>query len=130
MADAQICYHGRQVSICAVCAPAADAAYKAAPPSLEDGPGPWGTEIYCGRCGGSTEFVRCPDCDGGWSDHDCGEDCCACVDPEPNVLCLTCGGAGGSRHCTNSPEWCEANPLPGRESVPSSALSNRAWSDL
>src|SRR5262245_43591815 len=39
--------------------------------------------------------VECPTCEGeGVVGHDCGEDCCPCLDPEDNVPCGTCGGEG------------------------------------
>lgn len=38
----------------------------------------------CWNCGGS-----------GYTHHDCGEDTCACLDPEDNVPCDVCGGKGG-----------------------------------
>lgn len=44
---------------------------------------PW---IDCWNCGGE-----------GYSDHDCGEDCCACLYPEDNVVCDICNGEGGWR---------------------------------
>ena len=43
-------------------------------------------------------WVECSQCDPdyrGYSYHDCGEDCCACLDPQPNVVCDTCEGKGG-----------------------------------
>ena len=41
------------------------------------------------------EMEDCPNCGGtGYSDHDCGEDCCACLEPEDNVVCNWCGGKG------------------------------------
>ena len=90
----------------------------------------WGEDAQCARCGSSVHYVRCWDCgDEGVTHHDCGEDTCCCLHPEDNVVCETCGGDGGSLHCISGPEWCEANPLPGRELVKSSALSPRAWAD-
>lgn len=38
----------------------------------------------CEQCGG----------DGYWG-HDCGEDCCPCLDPEENLRCNNCDGTGG-----------------------------------
>lgn len=38
----------------------------------------------CWKCGGE-----------GYSHHDCGEDCCACLYPEDNVRCDICEGKGG-----------------------------------
>jgi hypothetical protein len=55
----------------------------------------------------------CPDCggQGGW--HDCGEDCCACLEPEDNVSCSTCEGRGlivcPICHDGSVPEWAEAH---------------------
>lgn len=87
-------------------------------------------EPWCARCGSSCEWLPCPNCGGeGFSHHDCGEDCCACLHPEDNVVCDWCQGRGGSQHCVSSPEWCEGNPLPGRGAIPSTALNPRAWND-
>ena len=42
------------------------------------------------------EWVDCWKCGGeGTTGHDCGEDCCCCLEPEDNVICDECGGAGG-----------------------------------
>lgn len=42
--------------------------------------------IVCWRCGGA----------GGW--HDCGDDCCSCLDPEEiTQRCGQCGGEGTLR---------------------------------
>lgn len=45
-------------------------------------------DVYhdCWNCGGT-----------GYSHHDCGDDCCCCADPEDNVVCDVCDGAGGWR---------------------------------
>jgi hypothetical protein len=76
------------------------------------------TEHQCKRCGSSIEHVACDVCDGeGLDGHDCGEDCCCCADPEPNVQCQLCQGRGGWWRCLSGDEWCEENPLPGREGV-------------
>ena len=42
----------------------------------------------CWNCGGE-----------GYSSHDCGEDCCCCADPEPNVPCDVCNGKGAFAAC-------------------------------
>jgi hypothetical protein len=58
-------------------------------------------ETTCGAestspCSGSAEWVECWKCDGeGFSHHDCGEDSCCCLNPEPNVPCYICQGKGG-----------------------------------
>ena len=89
-----------------------------------------GDDCQCARCGSSAEWVACANCGGeGVSHHDCGEDCCCCPDPEPNVVCDWCLGNGGGWHCVSSPEYCETNPLPGREHVPSTAMRAEAWND-
>jgi hypothetical protein len=73
----------------------------------------------CARCGSSVERVECENCRGeGVDGHECGEDVCCCLDPEPNVTCDYCRGEGGWWQCLSSPEWCEAHPRPGRENVP------------
>lgn len=72
----------------------------------------------CARCGSSCMYVQCEQCGGdGVDGHDCGEDCCCCLHPEENVRCDICDGHGGWYCCLSSKEYCEANPLPGRESV-------------
>lgn len=74
-------------------------------------------DCACARCGSSCDRTHCPDCEDGLSHHDCGEDCCCCLNPEPNMTCDTCRGAGGWWTCLSSDEWCKAHPLPGREAV-------------
>lgn len=87
-------------------------------------------DCQCARCGSSVSFVDCPNCDEfGYSSHDCGEDCCCCRYPENNVRCDWCRGTGGSWHCVSGPEWCTANPLPGREHIKSTAMRSEAWND-
>ena len=39
-------------------------------------------------------WVICEQCEDGYSYHECGEDTCSCLNPEPNVICDTCGGKG------------------------------------
>lgn len=80
-------------------------------------------DCQCARCGSSMDYEQCDQCGGeGYDGHDCGEDCCACRYPEENVLCDICRGRGGWYCCPSSDEWCEANPLPGRENVPRGAI--------
>lgn len=57
---------------------------------------------YCAHCGQELEWEDCGACEEGYAGHDCGEDTCCCLDPEPNVYCDQCGGAGGWLICTNS----------------------------
>jgi hypothetical protein len=44
---------------------------------------PAGEWIDCWQCGGEAWF------------HDCGEDCCPCLEPEADTPCSECKGAGG-----------------------------------
>ena len=79
-------------------------------------------DCQCARCGSSATSERCDMCEDGLCGHDCGEDCCCCLNPEANVLCDYCGGTGIFHFCCSSPEWCNANPLPGREDMPRGAI--------
>ena len=75
-------------------------------------------ENMCARCGSTVYFEDCWQCAGEGTDgHDCGEDCCCCLRPEDNVRCDACGGEGGHWECISDGEWCQANPLDGREDV-------------
>lgn len=59
---------------------------------------PHGQEPCCPHCGADVTWVQCEQCDPdypGFSHHDCGEDCCCCLDPVPNVPCDVCDGKGG-----------------------------------
>src|SRR5262245_30853557 len=56
---------------------------------------------YCQHCGQELDYEECDQCEDGFSDHDCGEDTCCCLDPEPNVRCEQCGGKGFWFFCTN-----------------------------
>lgn len=74
-------------------------------------------DVQCARCGSSCDYEPCDNCEDGYDGHDCGEDVCCCLYPEENVLCDICDGHGGWNRCLSSREWCEANPLPGREQI-------------
>lgn len=87
-------------------------------------------DCQCARCGSSCEFLRCFNCGGeGYSHHACGEDTCCCLHPEDNVVCTWCAGTGGALHCISTPALCQADPLPGRESIESTALRAAAWEE-
>lgn len=75
-----------------------------------------GLEIdgQCARCGSSFQWFECWDC-GGYGCHEEDYDGKA-------WMCETCHGDGGWNSCMSSPEWCKANPLPGREDVQRGAI--------
>jgi hypothetical protein len=74
-------------------------------------------DYQCARCGGSVDSVDCWNCggEGYFDEHD--------MDPinfgpgEEFESCHVCHGTGGWLECINTPAWCEANPVKGRESV-------------
>lgn len=51
----------------------------------------------CPRCKCCELFWETCECCGGEgvSGHDCGEDCCCCLEPEDNMRCDYCMGKGG-----------------------------------
>ena len=67
-------------------------------------------DCQCARCGSSMGYERCS-CDGGteWIED---ED-----DEVSDRVCDICDGEGGWHRCMSDPEWCNANPLEGRENV-------------
>jgi hypothetical protein len=74
-------------------------------------------ECQCARCGSSCDWQRCSDieCEDGYlvEGQMYDED-----DSIPVRRCDVCDGYGGWQKCLSSPEWCSANPLPGREDEP------------
>jgi hypothetical protein len=62
---------------------------------------------FCPHCDSPMDWEECGLCDDeGFVGHDCGEDVCCCLDPEPNERCGQCGGKGGWWLCVN--KACEA----------------------
>jgi hypothetical protein len=59
-------------------------------------------DCQCARCGSSAGFIDCYNCHDGYTSHDCGEDCCCCLEPEDNVPCDVCEGRGGWWNCLSS----------------------------
>lgn len=59
----------------------------------------------CGKCGNEMDWRDCYNCEEGYSYHDCGEDCCCCLDPEPNVCCDICKGKEGWYQCFSCHPW-------------------------
>jgi hypothetical protein len=75
-------------------------------------------DVQCARCGSTIVREDCAMCGGdGVDGHDCGEDCCMCVDPEDNIRCDFCRGEGSYWLCLSSFDHCQAHPMPGRENV-------------
>jgi hypothetical protein len=73
----------------------------------------WGNEAVCKKCGSDVDWQECEQCDPdypGYSHHDCGEDTCCCLDPEPNAICDTCDGAGGWWICPSCDGEKEESP--------------------
>jgi hypothetical protein len=62
----------------------------------------------CPRCKCcEMDWVQCESCGGdGVSGHDCGEDCCCCLNPEDNIVCDICDGKGGWEACLGG---CDEN---------------------
>ena len=66
------------------------------PPDIDDFNEAIDNAFTCPKCGAEMDWTDCEVCDGtGYSGHDCGEDCCCCLDPEENQTCHQCGGEGG-----------------------------------
>jgi hypothetical protein len=66
-------------------------------------------DCQCARCGSSMGSERCG-CENGYVEF-CEEE----YRVEP---CFDCNGSGVNHFCLSSEQWCNANPLPGREDVP------------
>lgn len=92
-------------------------------------------DCQCARCGSSCAWLDCGSCGGDDEalGSDCIDDLChggECIHGDSGFIrCDWCRGTGGSWHCVSGPEWCEAHPLPGRESITSTALRSEAWND-
>lgn len=73
-------------------------------PNLSSADGP--DEDYpdlCPVCGSDFEWEDCWQCHGDGGFHDCGEDCCCCLDKEEiTVDCEVCKGEGGYRICISA----------------------------
>jgi hypothetical protein len=60
--------------------------------------------VPCPICGADTESEQCWQCQGEGGFHDCGEDCCICLDKEEiTEQCTECEGRGFYFICTRLP---------------------------
>ena len=93
-------------------------------------------EAQCARCGSSVEWVSCWQCSGeGALGSSCPDDMChgeeECIHGDSALIrCDICDGKGAHPHCLSEREWCEAHPMKGRETVPSTAMNAEAWRDV
>ena len=69
-------------------------------------------DCQCARCGSSCDSDDCECVDLCYLDEDGNE-----TDDYDYDECDVCDGWRYIMQCMSSPEWCEANPLPGREGV-------------
>ena len=63
------------------------------------------SERVCKECGNEKFWRDCYNCEDGYSYHDCGEDCCCCLNPEPNITCDICKGDDGWYQCSHCHPW-------------------------
>ena len=70
-------------------------------------------DCQCARCGSSCDADGCDECmNDGFVESDDYDD-----DSDEFVVCPDCLGTPIVYRCLSSREWCEANPLEGREHV-------------
>ena len=76
-------------------------------------------DCQCARCGSSVESEPCGACagEGITAPGELYEQDPLWYDVDDYETCSQCGGQGAYLFCISSPEWCEANPLPGRENI-------------
>lgn len=70
-------------------------------------------DCQCARCGSSCFFVDCGNCGG---EGEVEDDDWQSWDEYHR--CDWCLGTGGWYRCVSSADWCEANPMAGRENQP------------
>lgn len=71
-------------------------------------------DAQCARCGSSVVHLDCHGCAGEGRVDD--------EDYDDGLPCTDCGGAGGWQECCSGLEWCEAHPMPTRETTPAGAI--------
>lgn len=94
---------------------------------VEDGiewyevPGRPGSEdCQCARCGSSCGWQNCWNCGGTGEIEDTSDWTLGGLIEEYD-RCDHCEGYGGWHYCLSGRAWCEANPLPAREHITSTA---------
>lgn len=77
-------------------------------------------DCRCARCGSSVESESCGACGGeGVTGHgELHEQDPLWYDADDYEPCHQCSGEGSWMFCLSNIEWCEANPIKGRENVP------------
>lgn len=73
-------------------------------------------DCQCARCGSSCYFADCYECGGEGEVQDCRDWNLGGL-IEDYMTCRHCRGTGGWWICCSGADWCEANPIPGRESI-------------
>lgn len=73
-------------------------------------------ECQCARCGSSLAWESCNVCggEGITGPGELHEEDPLWYDPDDYEPCSQCGGVAAWPVCLSTPEWCEANALPGR----------------
>lgn len=84
-------------------------------------------EVCCGRCGSSVEMQRCEECNGDGDRPDDGSDPGSYRTDFGFVQCHACDGEPMWYRCLSSVEWCNAHPIPGRESIERGKIE---WFDI
>lgn len=76
-------------------------------------------DCQCARCGSCLDWDLCEACDGEGitGPGELYEQDPLNYHPDDFERCHQCGGEASWPFCLSSPEWCEANPLGGRENI-------------
>lgn len=72
-------------------------------------------DCQCARCGSSAYSESCGQCEDGYVSR--YEEDPLWYDEDELFPCEWCDGDGCFHYCGSDAEWCQANPMPGRETV-------------
>lgn len=77
-------------------------------------------DCQCARCGSTLTWESCGACggDGCTAPGELYEQDPLWYDMDDIQVCHECGGEAWFPNCISSPEYCEGNPIVGRESIP------------